>query len=392
MKLQSATLAFLRGVLAAVSIAAVVVATAAIAAEADGQSRSEARTGTPPSQKSSSNDSGEEATRNFYAVLEDLVSDFEYDLKNGQVSGLRDLSVRNVALNELVPGSFKSHLELVLTERLLKAAKVRMIQCLACRSRKTVLNGEQMMITTPETNPAEMSRIARQAGIQNFMDVAFSYQPNGMVLSLYVTEADTGSVVWSRSYNSETSRASAYRRGVDQSQVEGDRMRSASEYVPLVQYRGLLYYGYQSNLTGYTGTLGFGFRMMERYDNRKKEVGFEVDYFRNSSSLVGASTSSTTDLYGGLNLTMLFMHAWNLIGEEENYNRARGCLMAGVGGTYASGFLGGLVRGGYEWRLAKHWAVSTSLGYRPSATKFVGTSAAGTVAGVEAALGVSAIF
>lgn len=383
MKLHSATTAFLMGILAAAS-----TATSAHSAEADGQSRTEARASGGSLKKGSK----EEATRNFYSVLEDLVSDFEYDLKNGQVSGLRDLSIRNVALNELVPGSFKSHLELVLTERLLKSAKVRMIQCLACRSRKTVLNGEQMMITTPETNPAEMSRIARQAGIQNFMDVAFSYQPNGMVLSLYVTEADTGSVVWSRSYNSETSRSAAYRRGVDQSQVEGDRMRSASEYVPVVQYRGVLYYGYQSNLTGYTGTLGFGFRMMERYDNRKKEVGFEVDYFRNSSSLVGASTSSTTDLYGGLNLTLLFMHAWNLIGEEENFNRARGSFLAGVGGTYASGFLGGLLRAGYEWRLAKHWAVSTSLGYRPSATKFIGTSAAGTVAGVEAALGVSALF
>jgi hypothetical protein len=338
----------------------------------------------------SASSSGEDPMRSFYAVLEDLVSDFEYDLKNGQVSGLRELSIRNLAVNELVPASFKSHLELVLTERLLKAAKVRMIQCLPCRARKTVLSGDQMVISGPETNPNEMARIARQAGIQNFMDVAFSYQPTGMVLSLYVTEAETGSVVWSRSYNSETSRTSAYRRGVDQSQIDG--VRNASEYIPVVQYRAILYYGYQSNLTGYTGTLGVGFKMMERYDNRKKEVGFEVDYFRNSSSLVGATTDSTTDLYGGLNVTLLFQHAWNLIGEEENYNRARGSILAGVGGTYASGFLGGLLRGGYEWRLAKHWAVSTTLGYRPSATKFIGTSAAGTVSGIEAAFGVSALF
>ncbi len=335
-------------------------------------------------------DSQKDSMRGFYTVLEDLVSDFEYDLKNGQVSGLRDLSIRNLAVNELVPASFKSHLELVLTERLLKTAKVRMIQCLPCRARKTVLSGEQMVISGPETNPNEMARIARQAGIQNFMDVAFSYQPTGMVLSLYVTEADTGSVVWSRSYNSETSRTSAYRRGVDQSQIDG--IRSASEYVPVVQYRAILYYGYQSNLTGYTSTLGLGFKMMERYDNRKKEVGFEVDYFRNSSSLVGATADSTTDLYGGLNLTLLFQHAWNLIGEEENYNRARGSILAGVGGTYASGFLGALIRGGYEWRLAKHWAVTTTLGFRPSATKFIGTTEAGTVSGIEAAFGVSALF
>ncbi len=328
--------------------------------------------------------------RNFYTVLEDLVSDFEYDLKNGQVSGLRDLSIRNLAVNELVPASFKSHLELVITERLLKAAKVRMIQCLPCRARKTVLSGDQMVISGPETNPAEMSRIARQSGIQNFMDVAFSYQPTGMVLSLYVTEADTGAVIWSRSYNSETSRTSAYRRGVDQSQLEG--MRSASEYLPVVQYRATVYYGYQPDVSGYTSTLGIGFRMMERYDNRKKEVGFELDYFRNANSIVGADTAGNNDLYGGLNLTLLFEHAWNLIGEEENYNRARGSILAGVGGTYASGFLGGIIRGGYEWRLAKYWAVTTSLAYRPTGTKFLATTDVGSVSGIEALFGVSALF
>lgn len=67
-------------------------------------------------------------------------------------------------------------------------------------------------------------------------------------------------------------------------------------------------------------------------------------------------------------------------------------MLAGIGGTYASGFLGGLIRGGYEWRLAKHWAVSGSLGYRPSATQFVGGTASGTVSGIEAAFGVSALF
>src|SRR5690242_10781086 len=52
-------------------------------------------------------------TRNFYNVLEDLMADFEYDLKNGQVIGLKDLSIRNIATSENIPGSFKSHLELI---------------------------------------------------------------------------------------------------------------------------------------------------------------------------------------------------------------------------------------------------------------------------------------
>lgn len=331
-----------------------------------------------------------EAQRNFYSVLEDLLGDFEYDLKNGQVGGLRDLAIRSIVVNESVPASFKNHLDLVLSERLMKAAKIRILQCLQCKSRKTVVSGEKMVVSGPENNPQELARIARQSGIQSFMDVVFSYQPTGMVLSLSIVDAESGAMSWSGSYNSETSRTASFRRGIVAPQVDG--VRSASEYLPVVQYRLMVGYWQQQNVATTTGTLGLGLRMMERYDNRRKEVGFELDYFRNSSSIVGASTTTATDLYAGMNVTLLFMHAWNLIGEEENLNRARGGVALGIGGTYASGFLGGLVRGAYEWRLARHWAVSANLGYRPSATKFVGSSAAGTVSGAEYGLGVSALF
>ncbi len=331
-----------------------------------------------------------ESARSFYSVLEDLLGDFEFDLKNGSVSGLRDIAVRSIVVNETVPASFKNHLELVISERLMKTAKVRVLQCLPCKSKKTVVSGEKMMVSGPETNPQELSRIARQSGIQNFMDVAFSYLPSGMVLSLSLFDADSGAMSWSSSYNSETSRTSAYRRGVVPQSNDG--VRSASDYLPVIQPRVMIGYWHQRNVTESTGTLGIAFRLMERYDNRKKEVGFELGYFRNASSIVGAETSPDTDLYSGMNLTLLFMHSWNLIGEEENLNQARGGLALGIGGTYASGFLGGLVRASYEWRLAKHWAVSANLGYRPSATKFVGSRAAGTVGGTEYGLGISALF
>ena len=49
--------------------------------------------------------------RNFYNVLNDLLGDFEFDLKNGDVLGLKDLSIRNITTSENVPSSFKSHIE-----------------------------------------------------------------------------------------------------------------------------------------------------------------------------------------------------------------------------------------------------------------------------------------
>jgi hypothetical protein len=335
--------------------------------------------------------------RNFYDVLEDVLGDFEYDLKNSNVTGLKDLALRNVALSENVPASFKSHLELLITEKILKNTKSKVLQCLPCRARRSTLTGDQMVITSPETNPAELARIAKMSGIAHFLDLAFSYQPNGMVLSMYITEPENGSVVWSRSYNSETSRASAFRRGVDYSQL--DEARKSTEYTPTLQYRALVGYVFEPNLSGMTGCLAFGGRMVERYDNRKKEVGFEVDYLKDASTLIngsaaGATAAAADNLYSGINLTMLFVHAWNFIGNEEDFNKVRGSLSASVGGTYASGFLGGVIRSGYEWRLGKHTAVSTMLGYRPSSTAFIGTTAAtGTsVSGLELGLGINLLF
>jgi hypothetical protein len=133
----------------------------------------------------------------------------------------------------------------------------------------------------------------------------------------------------------------------------------------------------------------------ERYDNRKKEVGFELNYFLDSASIAGSDATeaeAAQSLYGSLNFTLLFVHAWNLIGDLENYNRMRGSIFAAIGGTYASGFLGGLVRGGYEWRMGKHWGIQAVLGYRPSATRFIDGSSVGIVSGVEFGLGISALF
>lgn len=332
--------------------------------------------------------------RNFYEVLGDLLADFEYDLKNGSVSGLKDLAIRNIAMSENVPPSFRNHLELVVSEKILATTKTRLIQCLPCRARKATLNQEQILVTTAELNPGELARIAKAQGIENFMDLVFSYQPTGMVLSMTTADATTGSVIWSRSYNSETSRASAFRRGVDFSQMEASIKQN--EYIPTLQYRGSISYLNEPDAGERASCLSLGFRLVERYDNRKKEVGFETDYITNVSTLSGSpARTSTTDngarIYGSFNLTLLFIHAWNLIGQEENYNEVRGTIVTGIGGTYGSGYLGGLVRAGYEWRLAKHWAVNSTVGYRPKASTII-TGTDRSVSGIEYGIGISALF
>ena len=329
-------------------------------------------------------------SRNFYKVLDEVLSDFEYELKAGQVMGIKDLSIRNIATSENVPPSFKSHLELLITERIMKTAKSRIVHCVACRSKKTTLDGKSMVISSSESNPAELQRLAKLNGIQNFMDVAFAYQPTGMMLSIQISDAETGTTVWTRNYNSENTRLAAQRRGVDYQ--ESDEAKIKMEYSPTVAVRPIIYtlMAPKAANSGYSTSLGLGLRVMERYDNRHKEVGFEMNYYLDVPKLVGI-TQDPSNVWAKFNLTMLFMHAWGLFGDEENYNQTRGVIHAGVGGTYASGVLGGLVRGGYEWRFAKHWVLDAFVGYRPKATVLISGSTSSLV-GVEGGLGVGFNF
>ncbi|MGE0614422.1 MAG: hypothetical protein AB7P04_02180 [Bacteriovoracia bacterium] len=334
----------------------------------------------------------DQKTRNFYQVLEDVMGDFEYDLKNGQVRGVKDVSIRAIATSENVPPSFKRQLEILLTERVIKNTQSRVIQCLPCQSKKATLSGDNVVISSNEHNAVELARLAKIHGIASYMDVAFSYQPTGLLLSIAIMDAENSAILWSRSYNSETSRAEAFRRGVDYTQV--DEARRKESYEPTTQYRPTLYYLFEKDISSYSGMLGLGFRMVERYDNRKKEVGFEINYLLSTSTLTGGSATATTtpSVYGGFNVTMLFVHAWNFIGDLENYNKPRGSISVGLGGTYSSGFLGALLRTGYEWRLGKHWAVTAILGYRPPSTAFISGSEAGSVSGLEFGVGISALL
>lgn len=342
---------------------------------------------------SAENDSSVAGSRNFYQVLDEVLSDFEYDLKAGQVVGLKDLAIRNVMTSENVPPSFKSHLELLVTERILKTTKARIVHCVACRSRKTTLSGESMTISSAENNVPELQRIAKMNGIQNFMDVAFAYQPSGMILSFQISDVDTGTTLWSRNYNSQSTRASAQRRGVDYQDLEDAKTKM--EYQPTIQMKPTLYFVMAPKAgSGYATALALGYRMMERYDNRQKEVGFEMNYYMDIAKLTGqpSATTDQTNLYTGFNLTLQFVHAWSLFGSEENYNKARGLVFGSIGGTYASGFLGGLIRGGYEWRLAKHWSVTSFLGYRPQSTLVISNTLTAPLSGVEGGIGVGFIF
>jgi hypothetical protein len=332
--------------------------------------------------------------RDFYGALNDTLGDFEYDLKHETVKGADSFAVREVTSNENVPLSFASHIEDLIAERVLRATKSKIIKCIGCKARSTSLTGknggDQLKITSPRTNAKELAKIAKAQGIRHFMDVSFTYLPSGMVMSMTVTDPADSTITWSHTYNSESSRAALLRRGYDTDQLD-ESTRRATEYPATIQYRLRVDYLIEPDIGGYKGCLGFAFRMVERYDNRKKELGFEFQYLRGTAALLHADEENVS-LYAGINATLLVLHVWNLIGGKEDFNLPRASLYGGVGGTYTSGFLGGLFRVGAEYRMGQHSAVTAHLGYRPPSTAFIPIGDGESVTGAELGAGISFLF
>jgi hypothetical protein len=257
-------------------------------------------------------------------------------------------------------------------------------QCLACKGRRITRSGGALSITSPLTDPAERARVARESRIKTFLDVSLTAMQRSMSLAVAVTDAESGRAVWARTYSSEDERVSP--------DATAEGVKRVMQYRPSVQYRATLYSMFQPDVSGSVFCLGAGFRMVERYDNRTKEIGFELDFFKETATLTGASTQPTS-LYGGINLTLLILHAWNFIGDVEDPNKPRFGVVAGIGGTFASNFLGMLGRAGVEARLGKHTALSLTLGYRPASQLLLAQSSTLTpVAGIETGAGLSYLF
>jgi TolB-like protein len=340
-------------------------------------SPSEARAEPPPGQ------------RDFYATLDDTLGDFEFDLKHEAVTGIDNVSVRNIAVSENVPRSFTAHLEDLIVERILRGTKTKVIRCEGCHVRRTAMKNGTISVLSAQGNQKQNAKVARTRGIKHFLDAAFTYQPSGLVMSIEITEAESAVALWSRTYNSETSRTAMLRRGIDMDQLDPST-RKAIEYPAVLQYRLRVDYLFEPDITGPTGCVGFAFQMMERYDNRKKELGFELEYLYSSEKLLGRSTTAT--VYGPVNLTLLLIHAFNFIASQEDYNQARASFNAGIGGTFATGYLGALIRVGFEWREGKRFATGAILGYRPSSTAFLPIGTGASVEGIEIGMGISYLF
>jgi hypothetical protein len=314
--------------------------------------------------------------RLFHEVLDELLNEFAYDVKSGQINGLKNLSIRKVAVSESLPRTYENYVELLVAERIRENSKIRMISCLPCKTKNTRIVDDKLLISSPATNTDDMNRAANQLGIENFMDVVLVYHTTHMVLALQIFDSNSKEMVWTRTYNSETLKTRFQKLAVDYSQIEA--ARTGDEYKP--DFRYLIGFGGGSipNVESDArekSVLTLHVRGTEKFDNRRNEFGLLLTLNMAASALLSdypsegpAPASSATEepterkakpFTNALGLFALYAH--NFLGTLESYNDVRYGVNVGLGLHLASGYMAPTLRTGLDTYLGRRFSVNASL-------------------------------
>ncbi len=269
-----------------------------------------------------------EEMQQFNDAFETRLSEFESDLKAGKVFRLKSVAIRSVTTSARILSSYRSQIELRVTEKILKNTKARVVHCLACR---TLKSGDE--------SRAELQRIATLSGIENFMDISLTEEASGVVLSIQVTHASDGGVEWLKRYSNVSE--------------QPESIDSHSRHLPVRIMESVFYVNTPNEYSGRYSLVGLGFTINHPYGHQQKEIGGEANYY-----------FSTSNLYSYFNLSLMLRHGWSIFGQEESIRLSPGLIFLGLGGTYVTGYWGALFRAGCEWHASRHWYLNFFAGAR----------------------------
>lgn len=317
--------------------------------------------------------------RQFHEVLDELLMEFGYDIKMGQLNGLKNVSIRKVEVSEELPKTYERYIELLIEERIRENAQVKLINCLPCRTRSSLLVDGKLKITSPSHNLGQLNTAAEQLGIDNFMDVILVYHTTHMVLAFQIFTASTKELVWARAYNSETIKSRFQKMAVDYSQVAQSRV--STEYQP--EYKFMFGLGaatipnVSENANDRT-MANLQVRASERFNNRRSDFGLLLSIMSTTASFLKeypaadgsgtATTSSDTETTPEAKpaafkaaFSIYGVYGHNFLGNVESYNKARHGVHIGIGPTIATGYLAGTIRAGWDVYFGRRFVTSLAV-------------------------------
>ncbi len=339
--------------------------------------------------------------RRFHEVLDELLAEFGYDIKLGQIKGLSNLSFRKVRVSKSIPRTYEDYVEMLLTERIRENSQIRMLTCIPCKTRTSALVEGKLMVTSPATNVGKLESAAAMLGIEHFMDAVLVYHTTHMVLAVNIFHAKTKELLWARTYNSETIKSRYQKLAIDYSQVA--KARPGEDYVP--DYRFLVGLG-GGGIPNVGGTaadstmLNLQIRATEKFNNRKTEFGMLLSLYQATSALVKeypsekptstenedppetveVTTEAEPKPFGkALGLYGLYSHTF--VGAVESYNNIRHALNAGAGVMLATGYFAPTARAGWDIFMGRRFSTNFGAVYIGQSSIVVGDETVTTKGG-----------
>ncbi|MCX6129907.1 MAG: hypothetical protein NTX25_12710 [Proteobacteria bacterium] len=240
--------------------------------------------------------------RLFHEVLNDILTEFAYDVKAKNLDVVKNIAIRKITLNEALPKSYENYLELMIIERLRSQAKMKLISCLPCKTKSTRVVEDRLFITSPTSNLEEMARASDELGIDNFMDVLFIYNSSHIVMAVQVFNSKSKEIIWAETYNSETLRSRYQKLAIDYNQIQQSRI--SDEYRPDFRYLIGLGAGNIPNVSKSAlekNMLSLHLRATEKFANRHNEFGLLLTLNLSSSSFLSTYPAEGTRCRGGFN-------------------------------------------------------------------------------------------
>jgi hypothetical protein len=339
--------------------------------------------------------------RQFHLVLDELLTEFGYDVKNGQVSGLKNVSIRKSRVNETLPQSYEKYLEMLVSERVRQNSDVRLINCITCNSRTSSFVEGKLKITSPETNVTQLRDAAKLMGIENFIDVMLVYHSSHMILAIEIFNIDSGELLWTKTYNSETLRTRFQKLAVDYSQIS--KAKAGDEYSPEFRYMIGIGAGGVSNVAGESqdnSAVSLQIRASEKFNNRNSEFGIIAGLYMTMASVTkaypvtgkakpatGDGTTAESDeikpkpFKNAISLQAIF--AQNFLGSVETYDDIRHGYHLGLGFFYTTGYFAPQFGAGWDVFFGKRFVMTPSFKYLAPSNVLIGNEFVKTTGGAS---------
>lgn len=294
---------------------------------------------------------GSEVT--FENTLNDLLSVLKSDLTDKNLPIRDSIVFRDVVVSSNIPNSFKPHL----------VAKVS----------QSFLNSNYIVLNKLDKNKFPYTR---------YVDLNLYLDQFKCVLSLSIVDPETKTLFQQINYDSKN-----YSAGTNSFKLSKDTHSSLLE--KWMQYPQSFLIGFRTSILSLPDikdrflTPEFSLRGIERFSNRKAEVGFDISTIISSTS----KTSAYSDFY----IQSLIFLGFSSIQNYENYDNPRLITSFGFGAYTSKSILGLLGKLNLEVRLGKSYSIFSSIGYRPkSSDRF--SKNGNSIRGVDYSLGVGFHF